>query len=71
MRLKKTTVSERKYLKYLNELRRVGEINMFGARPFLMDAFKLDKEFASDIMDMWMDNFNEAGSYEIVKTHTK
>jgi hypothetical protein len=42
---------------YLDELRESGAINMFGARPYLMEAFGLDKREAGEILKEWMDSF--------------
>lgn len=47
-----------KYWIYLEELRRSGEINMYGARPYLMEAFGLDKREATKILSDWMKNYN-------------
>lgn len=49
-----------KHLKYLDTLRETGVTNMFGARPWLMNAFKnLSKQEASDILAYWMKTFEE------------
>lgn len=47
-----------KYWIYLEELRRSGAINMYGARPYLMEAFGLDKSEATKILADWMRNYN-------------
>lgn len=46
------------YLDYLDGLRKSGSTNMFGARPWLMDAFpELDKDEAAEVLKYWMKNF--------------
>ena len=43
---------------YLENLRRSGETNMYGAVPYLEVAFKLKKEEATKILSDWMKNYN-------------
>ena len=47
-----------KYWIYLENLRRSGVVNMFGARPYLENAFGLTKSEASRILSEWMCNYN-------------
>lgn len=42
---------------YLNELRESGVTNMFGAGPYLEDAFSLDKRDAQKVLLHWMATF--------------
>lgn len=42
---------------YLEELRQSGVTNMYGARPYLMDAFDLDKREAGRILSLWMKDY--------------
>lgn len=44
---------------YLNELRKSGETNMFGAGPYLERKFGLNKIDAMTIVVEWMKNFDE------------
>ena len=46
-----------KAFKYLNNLRESGEVNMFGARPYLMRKFNIKQSEASDILSDWMKSF--------------
>jgi hypothetical protein len=39
---------------FLNELRRDGSINMFGASPYLAEVFDLTQKEASAILVEWM-----------------
>lgn len=47
-----------KYWIYLEQLRRSGVTNMFGATPYLMEEFNLDKKEAIKILSDWMHNYN-------------
>ena len=48
------------FYEYLDELRRSGVTNMFGARSYLMDEFGMDDEkLASAILVDWMDTFGD------------
>lgn len=50
------------YFEFLDDLRDSGEVNMFGARPILADAFNLDKKESGEILKAWMDTFKERHS---------
>ena len=51
---------EDKHLTYLDRLRESGVTNMYGARPFLMKAFRtLTQDKASKILTYWMQSFEE------------
>jgi hypothetical protein len=45
------------YFAYLNALRESGVVNMFGAAPYLQDAFNLSRAEARDIVLKWMESF--------------
>jgi hypothetical protein len=46
------------HLEYLDELRESGLTNMFGARPYLHDAYpELSKQESGDILVYWMKTF--------------
>ena len=47
------------HYQYLENLRRSGIVNMFGARPYLESVFGLDKKEAGDILAEWMENYDE------------
>lgn len=48
------------HLEYLDTLRESGATNMFGARPYLMRAFKIkDARQAAAILSYWMGSFTE------------
>jgi len=44
---------------YLNVLRESGVTNMFGASPYLQQAFGIDKKEAKTILALWMNSFKE------------
>ncbi len=44
---------------YLDNIRETSAINMFGAAPYLQDAFGLSRHEARDILLEWMDTFFE------------
>ena len=47
-----------KHWLYLEDLRRSGVTNMFGASPYLAEAFDLDEREAELILADWMRNYN-------------
>ena len=49
---------KRYYWNYLEELRRSGITNMYGATLYLMEEFGLDKQTAIDVLSDWMENYN-------------
>ena len=42
------------YYAYLNDLRDSGQINMLGARPYLIQEFDLSKGYASEVLSNWL-----------------
>lgn len=51
-------MTDNKYWIYLEELRRSGIVNMFGAIPYLMAEFGLSNREAMEILLDWMKNYN-------------
>lgn len=47
-----------KYWIYLEELRRSGVTNMYGAVPYLQSEFFISREEARKILSDWMTNYN-------------
>jgi uncharacterized protein YciI len=45
------------HLEFLDELRESGEINMFGAAPYLSDIFDLSTQEARKVLTYWMQTF--------------
>ena len=50
--------TDNQYWIYLEELRRSGITNMYGATPYLQQEFGLDKFDARQILADWMKNYN-------------
>lgn len=46
------------YWIFLEKLRRSGVTNMFGAAPYLMDAFDVEYDEAKNILLDWMKHYN-------------
>ena len=65
--MRETTKTEKQVLNYLNGLRISGITNMFGARPYIIEMFEMDRTEAGRLLALWMQNFNEDGNYEQVK----
>lgn len=56
-------MTDNKYWVFLENLRRSGETNMYGAAPYLQMAFGVSKREAMEILTDWMRNYNR-GDYE-------
>jgi hypothetical protein len=48
-----------KYFTYLERLRESGITNMFGAAPYLANAFNIPKDEARKILSAWMQSYEE------------
>lgn len=46
-------------LVYLDNLRESGVVNMYGAVPYIMDVFDMEKDMAKDALVYWMKTFEE------------
>ena len=46
---------------FLNDLRDSGAINMFGAVPYIVEEFDVDKYEARDLLKNWMMSFSDRG----------
>lgn len=44
---------------FLDALRKSGDVNMFGAAPYVSEAFGVSKQEARDLVKNWMDTFAE------------
>jgi hypothetical protein len=47
------------YFTFLDNLRESGITNMFGAGPYLADAFDIPKSDANKIVSTWMETFSD------------
>jgi hypothetical protein len=52
-------ISQEEISKYLNELRKSGVTNMFGATPYIEKEFGISKEDAKKALSYWMKNFKK------------
>jgi len=50
---------EEEHLIFLDELRGSGEVNMYGAKPYLVDEFCLENREAGNLLTYWMGSFDE------------
>ena len=53
--------TEKKYFEYLDDLRKRGTTNMYGAGVFLEEAFGLSRPEARSILTRWMRTFEKKG----------
>lgn len=51
-------MTDNKYWIYLENLRRSGVTNMYGAGSYLMEEFDLSSSDAKEILVDWMENYN-------------
>lgn len=51
-------MTKNKYWLFLEELRKSGKTNMFGAALYLEKEFGLDKKDADKVLTDWMNNYN-------------
>ena len=47
------------HLEFLDDLRESGATNMFGARPYLQQAFGFNSEDSLKALRFWMDTFSK------------
>lgn len=48
-----------KYTRFLNDLRKSGRVNMYGAGQYLSTAFGLSEPHARKVLARWMDEFGK------------
>lgn len=51
------------YYVYLEELRRSGRTNMWGASEYLIAAYGLNRQDAHEILSNWMKNYDKIEKY--------
>jgi hypothetical protein len=44
---------------FLDRIRESGAINMFGAAPYVQEAFSISKKEAKELLLNWMDTFDQ------------
>lgn len=52
-------INKEEVFEYLDGLRITGSTNMFGAGPYIVDAFNISKKEAKSLLIEWMDTFSE------------
>lgn len=57
--VEKNPTKYNKYFDWLEDLRRSGITNMFGAVPYLQTRFKLSEQSATNVLSYWMQNYEE------------
>jgi len=45
-------------VQFLDNLRESSVTNMFGAAPYIMEEFDVDRNMARDLLKHWMENFD-------------
>ena len=50
-------IEKQEMFEYLDTLRESGVVNMFGATPYVQEAFDLTKIEAREILKEWMENY--------------
>jgi len=50
---------DERFYRYLYQLQRSGITNMMGAAPYLQSHFGLDKNTAREILQTWMNKYEE------------
>ena len=53
------------YFDFLDDLRESGVTNMFGATPYLIEEFGVDRSTAHKILTEWMRSFSERHPQEV------
>lgn len=63
--LRKTTELEKNVFSFLNGLRETSVTNMFGAVPYIRQAFPdMPKFAAKKLLLLWFEVYNEEGNYD-------
>lgn len=57
--MKNSSILTQEHKAFLDDLRRSGVTNMFGATPYLQKEFGLEKKEAREILFEWMKTFNK------------
>jgi hypothetical protein len=52
-------IEKQEMFEYLDTLRESGVVNMFGATPYVQEAFDLKKAEAKQILKEWMENYGK------------
>lgn len=52
-------VNKQEVFQFLDSVRENGSINMFGAAPYIMEAFDVKRFEAKELLLEWMDTFSQ------------
>lgn len=53
------TLDKEEMFDYLDTLRETGVTNMFGASPYLQQAFDIDRNEAKNVLSEWMKTYGQ------------
>lgn len=62
------TVNKDVVFEFLDEIRESGSINMFGATPYIIDAFGVSRYEAKDLLLEWMQTFGQRKKESMVQS---
>lgn len=54
---------EKDVFEYLYELQNDGRVNMFGAKSYIVNKFKVDQKEAIRLLNLWIKNHKDNGKY--------
>jgi hypothetical protein len=72
--IKADNEQEQMYFDFLEDLRKSGDTNMFGASPYLQRAYGLGRKEAQEVLGKWMrlhDDSSRCSDKPFTKTKTK
>lgn len=50
---------DERFLRYFDALRQSGKVNMYGAAPYLQEAFGITKALAREALEYWMRTYTD------------
>jgi hypothetical protein len=65
MMVERPAVVQDMHLRFLDDLRMSGDVNMEGAAPYLASRFGLGRREAMEVNQYWMDSFTERHPNEV------
>lgn len=61
------TIDKNAVFEFLDVIRESGSINMFGAAPYIVDAFGVTRYEAKDLLLEWMQTFGQRKKESVVQ----
>ena len=52
------TLDTKEIFQYLDQLRKSGEVNMFGSAAYVQEEFELSRKDAQRVVEEWMQQFS-------------